>query len=78
MACKSHHYLFLPNNNLFRQHCVPRVTVGTKISGSVILPGINSEKLQILLRDGPCLELMIVSSHFQALLLLQDKLLESV
>ena len=30
------------------------------------------------MRDGPCLELIIVSSNFQALLVLQDKLLESV
>ena len=37
-----------------------------------------SEKLLILLRDGPGLELIIVFSNFQALLLLQDKLLESV
>ena len=37
-----------------------------------------SEKFLILLRDGPCLELFIVSSNFQALLFLQDKLLESV
>ena len=37
-----------------------------------------SEKLLISLRDGPCLELIIVSSNFQAVLLLQDKLLESV
>ena len=37
-----------------------------------------SEKNLILLRDGPCLQLMIVSSIFQALLLLQNKLLESV
>ena len=32
-----------------------------------------SEKLLILLRDGLCLELIIVSSSFQALLFLQDK-----
>ena len=37
-----------------------------------------SEKLLILLRDRPCLELVIVSSNFQASLFLQDKLLESV
>ena len=37
-----------------------------------------SEKYRFFLRDGPCLELIIVSSNFQALLLLQDKLLESV
>ena len=32
-----------------------------------------SENLLMLLQDGPCLELIIVSSNFQALLLLQDK-----
>ena len=32
----------------------------------------------ILLQDRPCLEFIIVSSNFQALLFLQDKLLESV
>ena len=37
-----------------------------------------SEKLLIFLRDGPCLELIIASSNFQALLRLQDKLLASV
>ena len=31
-----------------------------------------------LLRDRPCLELIIVSSNFQALFFLQAKLLESV
>ena len=43
-----------------------------------MFPGINSEKVLILLWDRPCLALIIVSSHFQALLFLQDKLLESV
>ena len=37
-----------------------------------------SEKLVILLRDRSDLELMNVSSYFQALLFLQDKLLASV
>ena len=37
-----------------------------------------SEKLLILLRDRSCLELLVVSSNFQALLPLPDKLLESV
>ena len=37
-----------------------------------------SKKLLILLRDGPCQELIIASSDFQALLFLQSKLLESV
>ena len=39
---------------------------------------VISEKLLILLRDRPCLELIIVSSNFQACLFLQKKLLESV
>ena len=43
-----------------------------------ILSGIDFKKLRILLRERPCLELNIVSSNFQALLFLQDKLLESV
>ena len=37
-----------------------------------------SEKLLILLRDRPCLEIIIVSRNFQASFFLQDKLLESV
>ena len=37
-----------------------------------------AKKLRILLRDRLCLEFLIVSSNFQALLVLQDKLLESV
>ena len=37
-----------------------------------------SAKLLILLQDGPCLQLIIVSSNFQALLLWQEKLLELV
>ena len=45
-----------------------------------MFPGINFWKITDFFcgRDGPCLELIIVSSNFQALLLLQDKLLESV
>ena len=39
---------------------------------------ISEKNYCFFLRNGPCLELIIVSSHFQALLLLQDKLLESV
>ena len=39
---------------------------------------VSGIKLLILLRDRPCLELIIVSSNFQALLFLHDKLLESV
>ena len=39
-----------------------------------VFPELTSEKLLIFfLRDGPWLELIIVSSNFQALLLLQDK-----
>ena len=55
-------------------------TFGTKIIADPenCFQELISEKLQIFLRDGPCLELIIVSSNFQALLLLQDKLLESV
>ena len=37
-----------------------------------------SETLLILLQDRACLELIIASISFQALLFLQDKLLESV
>ena len=43
-----------------------------------MFPAINSEKLLILLQDGPSLELIIVSRNIQALLFLQDKLLELV
>ena len=43
-----------------------------------MFPGINLRKITELLRDRRCLELIIVSSNFQALLFLQDKLLESV
>ena len=59
--------------------------VSMKIAGTKIIADLEkcfeeliSEKLQILLWDRPCLELIIVSSKFQALLFLQDKLLESV
>ena len=55
-------------------------TVGTKIIADPekCFQELISEKLLILLRDWPSLELIIVSSNFQALLLLQEKLLESV
>ena len=43
-----------------------------------LLPGMNFWKLRILLRDTACLEVIIVSSIFPALLFLQDKLLEWV
>ena len=41
-------------------------------------PTSFSELPLFLLRDRPCLDLIIVSSNFQALFFLQDKLLESV
>ena len=55
-------------------------TVGTKIIADPekCFQELVSEKLLILLRDGPCLALIMVSSNFHALLLLQEKLLESV
>ena len=55
-------------------------TVGTKIIADPekCFQELISEKLQILLRDRPCLEIIIVSSNFQASFFLQDKLLESV
>ena len=57
-----------------------RNTVGTKIIADPekCFQELISEKLLILLRDRPCLELIIVSINFKALLFLQDKLLESV
>ena len=39
---------------------------------------LTFEKLLILSPDGSCLALIIISRNFQALLVLQDKLLESV
>ena len=53
------------------------LTVGTKIIADPekCFQELISEKSLIFLRDGPCLELIIVSSNFQALLLLQDILL---
>ena len=55
-------------------------TVGTKIIADPkkCFQELISEKLLILLRDRPCLELIIVSSYIRALLFLQGKLLESV
>ena len=55
-------------------------TVGTKIIADPenCFQELISEKLLILLRERPRLELIIVSSNFQALLFWQDKLLESV
>ena len=54
-------------------------TVGTQIIAD---PGkcfqeLMFDQLLILLQDGPCQELIILSSKFQALVFLQDKLLES-
>ena len=48
-------------------------TVGTKIIADPekCFRELISEKLLILLRDRPCLELIIISSHFQAFLFLQ-------
>ena len=62
------------------QDSVVATTVGTKILADPekCFQELISEKLLILLRDGPCLELIIVSSNFQAFLLWQEKLLESV
>ena len=56
------------------------VTVGTKIIADpeTCFQELISEKLLILLRDRPCLELLFVSSCYQALLFWQDKLLESI
>ena len=55
-------------------------TVGTKIivDPEKCVQELISEKLLILLRDRPCLQLIIVSRNFRALLFLQGKLLESV
>ena len=57
-----------------------RFTVGTKIIAD---PGecfqeLISGKSLILLRDRPCLEIIIASSNFQASFFLLDELLESV
>ena len=56
------------------------ITVGTKIIADLetFLGILISEKLQFLLRDRPCLELIIFCSNFQALLFAQDRLLKSV
>ena len=55
-------------------------TVGTKIIADPekCFLELISEILLILLRDRPGLGLIIVSSNFQVLLILRDKLLESV
>ena len=43
-----------------------------------MFPGVNFCKITDFIGLWPCLELIFVSSNFEALLLLQDKLLESV
>ena len=55
-------------------------TVGTKILADPenCFQELISDNLLISMRDRPCLELIVVSSSFQALLFVQDKLLESV
>ena len=55
-------------------------TVGTKMIADpdFFFQEWIPEELLTLLRDGSCLDLFIVSSQFQALFLLHDKLLESV
>ena len=63
-----------------RTICAGKLAVGTKIIADPekCFRELISEKLLILLRDRPCLELIFISSNFQALFFLQDKLLESV
>ena len=65
-------------NDFANNRCL--FTVGTKAVADPekCLQELTSEKLLILLWGGPCLELIMVSSNFQASLFLQDKLLESV
>ena len=62
--------------------CTPNIHKHASLSATPItMPTpheLISEKLLILLRNRPCLELIIVSSNFQVLFFLQDKLLESV
>ena len=70
-----------PKSELCHPHLIyVLTTVGTKIIADPekCFQELIFEKLLIFLRDGSCLELIIVSSNFQTLLLLQDKLLESV
>ena len=66
----------VPNYTFF----VHNGTVGTKIIADPEkwFHELISENLLNLLRDRPWLELIIVASNFQALLFLQDKLLESI
>ena len=64
----------------FQDHYMHESTVGTEIIADPekCFQELISEKLLRLLRERPRLELIIVSSNFQALLFWQDKLLESV
>ena len=52
------------------------LTAAQRIPGGQTSEKLTSEKLLISLRDRPCMELITVSSNFQALLFLLDKLLE--
>ena len=54
--------------------------VGTKIIADPekCFQELISEKILLLLRERPCLEIIIVSNNLQASFFLQDKLLESV
>ena len=56
-------------------------TVGTKVIADpekgLKFQELKSEKLLILLQDRPCQELILVSSDFQVLFSVQDKLLAS-
>ena len=56
-----------------------RIMQGTKIIADPekCFQELISQNLLILLRDRSCLELIIVSSNFQAFLLLEEKSLES-
>ena len=55
-------------------------TVGTNMRADPekMFSELTSERLLILLRDRRCLELITVSSHYQAVLFLQDRSLEPV
>ena len=69
------HFCNLLLQNWFQIHYCQ----GPNYSGSgKMFPGINCWTITDILRDRPCLELLIVSSNYQALLFLQNSLLESV
>ena len=59
---------------VIKQYCCDPIIA----SPETFFQELISDKFLILLRDRPCLELTIASSTFQALVFLQDKLLESV